>query len=82
MLRINDVVQLEEERYRVLTISGKFVIWIDINSAKAFPKVVTTSNVDQWMLDEALRRADDPFSYLTSVSVHQGTDPTPEFRSI
>lgn len=73
MLRINDVVQMEEKRYRVLTISGKFVIWIDIDSAKAFPELVTTSNIDQWMLDEALRRADDPFSYLASVSVQRGT---------
>lgn len=73
MLRINDVVEMEEERYRVLTISGKFVIWIDIDSAKAFPAVVTTSNIDQWMLDEALRRAGDPFSYLASVSVQRGT---------
>lgn len=40
MLRINDVVQMEEERYRVLTTSGKFVIWIDIDSAKALPEVV------------------------------------------
>lgn len=73
MLRINDVVLMEEERYRVLTISGKFVIWIDIDSAKAFPEVVTTSNIDQWVLDEALRRADDPFSYLALVSVERGT---------
>lgn len=73
MLRINDVVEMEEERYRVLTISGKFVIWINIDSAKAFPEVVTTSNIDEWMLDEALRRADDSFSYLASVSVQRGT---------
>lgn len=73
MLRINDLVQMEEERYRVLMISGKFVIWINIDSAKAFPEVVTTSNIDQWTLDEALRRADDPFSYLASISVQQGT---------
>lgn len=73
MLRINDLVQMEEERYRVLMISGKFVIWINIDSAKAFPEVVTTSNIDQWTLDEVLRRADDPFSYLASISVQQGT---------
>jgi hypothetical protein len=73
MLRINDVAQVGEERYRVLTISGSFIIWVNIDSAKAFSEVVTIADIEQWTLDESLKRVEDPFSYLASVAVQQGT---------
>src|SRR5690554_7526372 len=73
MLRINDVAQVGEERYRVLTISGSFFTWINIDSAKAFPEMVTLANIEQWAFDESLKRVEDPFSYLASIVVQQGT---------
>lgn len=73
MQRINDVIQMGEDRYRILTMSGNFVIWINIDSAKAFPEVVTTDYIEQWILDESLRKSDDPFSYLATIPVQQGT---------
>ncbi len=56
----------------MLTISGGFVIWINIDSAKAFSEVVTLANIEEWTLDESLKRVADPFSYLASVAVQQG----------
>ena len=74
MQRINDVIQMGDERYRILTMSGNFVIWINIDSAKAFPEVVTTDQIEQWILDESLRKLDDPFSYLATIPVQQGAN--------
>lgn len=73
MPRINDVFQVGEEQYRVLGLAGQIVVWIRIDSVKAFPEVVTTTNIEQWTLDESLHRVDDPFYYLGFVSVQQGT---------
>lgn len=74
MQRINDVLQMGEERYRILTMSGNFVIWINIDSVKAFPEVVTAEHIEQWILDESLRKSDDPFSYLATSPVQQGAN--------
>ncbi|MGP9676907.1 MULTISPECIES: integrase catalytic domain-containing protein, partial [unclassified Halomonas] len=47
--------------------------WVNIDSAKAFSEVVTIADIEQWTLDESLKRVEDPFSYLASVAVQQGT---------
>ena len=54
MLRINDVFQLEQERHRILALADQHVLWINIDSDKAWPELVRTAEIEQWILDESL----------------------------
>ena len=73
MLRINDVFKHGRERYRILVLSGQRAIWINIDSDKAWPELVRTVEIEQWILDELLRRVEDPYSELASLAVEQGS---------
>ncbi len=73
MLRINDVFQLGETRYRVLEVSGRIVFWINIDSDRAFPEQVTSDSLDRWIHDEELKRIEDPFAHLSSAYIEEGT---------
>ena len=73
MLRINDVFKLGQERYRILVLDGQHAIWINIDSDKAWPELVRTVEIEQWILDELLSRAEDPYSELASLAVEQGS---------
>ena len=56
MLRINDVFKLGQERYRILALAGQHAIWMNIDSDKAWPELVKATEIEQWILDESLRR--------------------------
>ena len=73
MLRINDVVLFGEARYRILEVSDIRYTWINIDSDKAFPERLSLAEVDQLILSEALKKADDPFSYLAAQVPEQGS---------
>lgn len=73
MLRINDVFQVGQERYRILALAGQHAIWIDIDSDKALPEVIKTIQIEQWTFDETLRRTEDPYQDFASLSVEQGS---------
>ena len=73
MLRINDVFKFGQERYRILVLDGQHAIWINIDSDKAWPELVRTVEIEQWILDELLSRAEDPYSELASLAVEQGS---------
>ncbi|WP_432210431.1 transposase [Marinobacter alkaliphilus] len=73
MLRINDVFQLEQERHRILALADQHVLWINIDSDKAWPELVRTAEIEQWILDESLRRVEDPYQELAALVVEQGS---------
>ena len=73
MLRINDVFQLEQERHRILALADQHVLWINIDSDKAWPELVRTAEIEQWILDESLRRVADPYQELAALVVEQGS---------
>jgi len=73
MLRINDVFQLEQERHRILALADQHVLWINIDSDKAWPELVRTAEIEQWILDESLRRVEDPYQELAAQIVEQGS---------
>ncbi|HCL38546.1 MAG TPA: transposase, partial [Marinobacter hydrocarbonoclasticus] len=52
---------------------GQHAIWINIDSDKAWPELVRTVEIEQWILDELLSRAEDPYSELASLAVEQGS---------
>ncbi|MDD2466148.1 MAG: hypothetical protein PHI97_19280 [Desulfobulbus sp.] len=66
MLRINDVVMLEDIRYRILDTVDIGYFWINIDSDKSFPELITRSEVEDGILSERLKTVDDPFSHLVS----------------
>lgn len=73
MPRINDVFQLEQERHRILALAHQHVLWINIDSDKAWPELVRTAEIEQWILDESLRRVEDPYQELAALIVEQGS---------
>jgi transposase InsO family protein len=73
MLLINDVFQLEQERHRILVLADQHVLWINIDSDKAWPELVRTAEIEQWILDESLRRVEDPYQELAALIVEQGS---------
>lgn len=73
MLRINDVFLLEQERHRILALADQHVLWINIDSDKAWPELVRTTEIEQWILDESLRRVEDPYQELAALIVEQGS---------
>lgn len=73
MLRINDVVMLEDIRYRILDTVDIGYFWINIDSDKSFPELITRSEVEDGILSERLKTVDDPFSHIVSRVPKQGT---------
>lgn len=73
MLRINDVVTYGKQRYRILSVAEGLYIWIDIDSKRAFPEEITTAEVEAHILSEELKKADDPFAYLSTYLPEQGS---------
>lgn len=66
MLRINDVVKLGGERYRILEVGDSRYIWINIDSEKSFPESILISQVESEILSENIKKADDPFLNLAA----------------
>jgi len=66
MLRVNDVVKLGDERYRILEAGDSRYIWINIDSEKSFPESILVSEVESEILSENLKKAEDPFVNLAS----------------
>lgn len=73
MLLINDVVMLEDIRYRILDAVDIGYFWINIDSDKSFPELITRSEIEDGILSERLKTVEDPFSHLVSRVPEQGT---------
>ena len=69
MLRINDVFKLGQERYHILALAGQHDIWMNIDSDKAWTELVKATEIEQWILDESLRRVEDPYSELSLIHI-------------
>ncbi|EOX4198588.1 hypothetical protein ACPF4E_001550 [Vibrio cholerae] len=65
MFRINEVLEFEQERFRVLSLLGNELVWISIDDQSAFPVLVDTEMLYQGIEDETLLRVEDPYVYLT-----------------
>ena len=65
MFQINEVVLIGDKKYRVLLIEGSLVIWIDIESNKAFPEIEPAEGLEQLILEEKLVRIEDPYDFLS-----------------
>lgn len=68
MYQVNEVVSLNGALYRVLLTIGDQVVWIAIEDKKAFPNVIALTELEKLLLDEELKRAEDPYSFLLMLS--------------
>jgi len=64
MFRINEVVEFEGEKHRILTLIPDEVIWILINDGSAFPTLIVENELKKAIDNETLIRVKDPYEYL------------------
>lgn len=68
MFRINEVLEFEKERFRILSRFGDNFVWISIDNKSAFPSIIDLYSLDLAIQDESLHRVEDPYSYLIMLS--------------
>lgn len=73
MWRINEVVALDGEAYRILHSEEGVIYWIRILDEKVMPEAVTSLELSLWVDDERLKRIKDPFVFLQSIEVKPDT---------
>ena len=80
MFRINEVLEYENERFRILSRFGNNFVWISIDNKSAFPSIIDLYSLDLAIQDESLHRVEDPYSYLIMLSPEDACQPA-RFRS-
>lgn len=73
MFRINEVLQYEQTLYRTLMLFEYYVLWIKVHDDKAFPQLIEIAELEQGFQDEILKRVDDPYSDLITVTPEYGS---------
>ncbi|MBL4900997.1 MAG: DDE-type integrase/transposase/recombinase [Colwellia sp.] len=73
MFQINEVVQLEDELYRILAIFQAEIAWIQIHNDRAFPSFTSKAEILSAIEDGTLVRKDDPFEYIAYETPEEGT---------
>ncbi len=73
MFRVNEVLQYDNERYRVLSVLKDEVVWIQLDDEKSFPCIENIETLSQAILDETLLRIDDPYLAIAFLRVEEGT---------
>ena len=73
MFRINEVLQYEQTLYRILMLFEYYVLWIKVHDDKAFPQLIEIAELEQGFQDEILKRVDDPYSDLITVTPEYGS---------
>lgn len=73
MFRINDVLELDQERFRILRRLGDVFVWISIDSPSHFPALIDLDTLTEAIHNGALRRVDDPYTDLILSSPPDGS---------
>ena len=64
MWQINEVLKFDDQLYRILFIDFGDIFWIQINKKNALPEVVREEALSEFLDNERLTRAKDPFVNL------------------
>ncbi|MFV5626502.1 transposase [Acinetobacter baumannii] len=64
MWQINEVLKFDDQLYRILFIDFGDIFWIQINKKNALPEVVREEALSEYLDNERLTRAKDPFVNL------------------
>lgn len=73
MFRINEVLEFDDHRYRVLQLFGEHLVWIDIDDKSALPKIVLTDQLIEPVEQERVKHIDDPYRELAFETPEEGT---------
>ncbi|WP_243545228.1 transposase family protein [Pseudodesulfovibrio tunisiensis] len=73
MFRVNEVLKYDERLFRVLSVLGTHLVWIDMEEPKAFPSLVSADDLMKAIDDETLSRAKDPYAELAMEMPEQGS---------
>lgn len=73
MFQVNEVVELEDKLFRILATTNTHAIWIAIKDQKAFPDIVDLSQLEHLLLEEKIKRVDDPYGYVTQFLAEPGS---------
>lgn len=64
MWQINEVLKFDGQLYRILSINFGDIFWIQIDNKNALPEVVREESLYEYLDNERLTRARDPFANL------------------
>ena len=64
MWQINEVLKFDGQLYRILSINFGDIFWIQIDNKNALPEVVREESLYEYLDNERLTRAKDPFANL------------------
>ncbi|WP_089138326.1 Mu transposase C-terminal domain-containing protein [Vibrio rumoiensis] len=73
MFQINEVLQFEDKKYRILSQLGDSYVWISIDDKSDFPSIIDLHSLKLAIQDEILNRVDDPYSYLVMLAPEEGS---------
>ncbi|GAA3923743.1 hypothetical protein GCM10022277_19440 [Litoribacillus peritrichatus] len=73
MFRLNEVLKVNEQRFRVLEFVEDHIVWIDIDDDSALPELITEQLLLDSIESELLERVDDPFQKLIFEVPEEGT---------
>jgi len=73
MFQVNEVVQYEDELFRLLAIYQSKIAWIEVYNDKAFPSFVDLNELRSAVDEEILVRESDPYEFLLFERPEEGT---------
>ncbi|MDE2420549.1 MAG: DDE-type integrase/transposase/recombinase [Gammaproteobacteria bacterium] len=64
MWRVNEVLKLDDQLYRILAINSGMIYWIQVDTKNALPEVFRAEQLYEYLDNERLIRFQDPYIYL------------------
>lgn len=73
MLRINDVYELDEKKYRILKVYTDHIIWIELENQKALPELYTRSTLIEAIESGNIKITTDPFEDISLMVLEENS---------
>ncbi len=73
MLKVNDVLKYNGQIFRILSLLGDQIVWINMESPKGLPSLMPAGELSEALDDEQLVRAEDPYADLALVTPETGS---------
>lgn len=73
MLRINDVYELDEKKYRILKVYTDHIIWIELENQKALPELYTRSTLIEAIESGNIKITTDPFEDMSLMVLEENS---------
>ncbi len=73
MFRINDVYNNQGERYRILSLLSKNIVWIDIDKGSALPALISYKELANLIEEKVCYLVDDPYQDLILQNPEDGS---------